>query len=281
MARRVVRHPAISPAAMARAKTATVLKRDASSAKEASLQRALAAYQEALASNEVLSVREAARRFNVPKTSLQERINGRRSILESNSERSWLDDTESKVIVDELIHSAAQGFPDTKRHLRRRVNAVIQDKLGDPSFHVGENWVDRWLEKWGKSLSTYWSTSLDAVHSRALNPEVVHDYFQKVQETISKYKIDPDCLWTMDESGFIFGHACKTRVIGQAGNRVQHSQRDGSRETATVIPLISAAGACMPPCVIFKGQKLNTLWSEPENNPLGCPYVPIFCTEHH
>jgi hypothetical protein len=266
---------------MVRAKTKTVLKREASKAKEELLQHALVAYQEALASNEVLSVREAAQRFNVPKTSLQERINGRRPITESNAERSWLDDTESEVIVGELIHSAAQGFPDTKNHLRRRVNAVIQDKLGDPSFHVGEKWVDRWLEKWGKYLSTYWSTSLDAVRARALNPGVIQDYFQKVQETISKYKIDPDCLWTMDESSFIFGHACKTRVIGEAGNRIQHSQRDGSRETATVMPLISAAGACMPPCVIFKGQKLNSLWSEPVNNPLECPYVLILGMEHH
>ena len=123
--------------------------------------------------------------------------------------------------------------------------------------------------------------SLDTVCTRALNPEVVNDYFQKVQETILKYNIDPDHLWTMDELSFVFGHAYKTRVIGQAGNWVQHSQRDGSRESATVMPLISAARACMPPCVIFKGQKLNSLWSELENNPLECPYVLIFCIKHH
>ena len=120
-----------------------------------SFQCALAAYQEALASNEALSVHEAAQCFNVPKSSLQQHINGQRSKLESNVEKSWLNDTESKVIVDELIHSDAQGFPDTKHHLCRRVNAVIQDKLGDPSFHVGKKWVDQWLEKWGKWLSTY------------------------------------------------------------------------------------------------------------------------------
>jgi len=59
----------------------------------------------------------------------------------------------------------------------------------------------------------------------------------------------------MDESSFAFGCICKTRVIGQAGNWVQHSQREGNLETATIMPLISAAGACMPPCVIFKGQQ--------------------------
>jgi len=172
--------------------------------------------------------------------------------------------------VKDLIHSAQQGFPDTKRHLCGRVNAVIQDKLGDPSFCVGENWVDRWLEKWGKWLSTYWSTSLDTVHARALNPHVVQDYFEKVQQTILQYSISPECMWTMDESSFTFGRACKTRVIGQTGEQVQHSLQDGNRETATLMVLISTAGACMPPCVIFQGQKLNSIWSELENNPLQC-----------
>ena len=55
--------------------------------------------------------------------------------------------------MKDLIYSAQQGFPDAKRHLHGRVNAVIQDKLGDRSFHVGENWVDCRLEKWGKSIS--------------------------------------------------------------------------------------------------------------------------------
>ena len=266
---------------MVHAKTAAVIKREASNAKEVHLQHALAAYQEALLSNEVLSVREAACCFNVPRTTLQECINGQRCVLELNSEKSLLSDAESEVIVKDFIYSAQQGFPDTKHHLCGRVNAVIQDKLGDPSFHVGENWVDCLLEKWGKWISTYWSTSLDTVHARALNPHVIQDYFEKVQQTILQYSIGPECLWTMDESSFTFGCACKTRVIGQTGEQVQHSLQDGNRETATLMVLISATGARMPPCVIFQGQKLNSIWSELENNPLQCLYVLSSCLEYH
>ena len=100
----MVGHSAISPLAMTWAKTSNALKRDASNAREAPLQCALAAYQEVLASDEVLSVCEAAQCFNVPKTSLQEHINEWRSILESNAKRSWLND-----IMGELIHSATQA----------------------------------------------------------------------------------------------------------------------------------------------------------------------------
>ena len=74
------------------------------------------------------------------------------------------------------------------------------------------------------------------VCARALNPSIVEDYFQKLGETISKHRIDPDCLWSMDETSIAFGHVCKTRVIGHAGNHVQLSQRDGNRETATLMP---------------------------------------------
>lgn len=66
-----------------RTKTATVIKREASNAEGVQLQCALAAYQEALLSNDVLSVCEAARRFNVPKTTLQERFNGQSVLLSS------------------------------------------------------------------------------------------------------------------------------------------------------------------------------------------------------
>src|SRR5260370_6084794 len=252
------------------AKATVVHKREASNAKEASLQLALAAYQEALMSDTLLSVWEAACCFNVSKMTLQAHINGRRRLLETSYNRSWVTDAESKVIVDELICLAEQGFLDSKRHLCGRVNAIIQEKLGDPSFNVGEKWVDRWLQRWGKWLSTYWSTSLDTVRARALNPHVVHDYFQKVKKTLSEYSIEPDCLWTMDEMRCAFGQAGKIMVIGQAGKQVQHSQQDGNWETATLMPLISAAGVCMLPCVIFKGKKMNSIWLEPVNNPLGC-----------
>src|SRR5260370_2069031 len=106
MGRKVAGHPANSPSAMVCAKTTRVHKREASDAKEALLQHALVAYQQALMSNAVLSIREVACCFNVSKTTLQACINGQRCILKSNSDKSWLADAKSEVIVNELICSA-------------------------------------------------------------------------------------------------------------------------------------------------------------------------------
>src|SRR5258708_13408040 len=105
MGRKVAGHPANSPSAMVRTKTTRVHKREASDAKEASLQHALAAYQEALMSDAVLSIREVARRFNVSKTTLQPHINGRSCILESNPHKSRLPPPALERLVTQLIRS--------------------------------------------------------------------------------------------------------------------------------------------------------------------------------
>src|SRR5260370_30473520 len=102
---------------MPRKKATAVHKREASNTKEALLQLALTAYQEALMSNTTLSVWEVACRFNVSKTTLQACINGRKCLLEFNANKSWLTDAKSEVIMNKLIQSAEQGFPDTKHHL--------------------------------------------------------------------------------------------------------------------------------------------------------------------
>jgi len=98
-------------------KTKALIKQETSKAKEGHLQAAVLAYETALKSNEILSIRQVAQHFQVPCSTLQHCISSHRFILEANAEKSWLADEESKVLVDFLIKAAGQGFPDTKCHL--------------------------------------------------------------------------------------------------------------------------------------------------------------------
>jgi predicted NAD-dependent protein-ADP-ribosyltransferase YbiA (DUF1768 family) len=76
---------------MTHAKAATVLKREASKARMCQSSVHWQHIKGHLMANALLSV---------PKPHLEQR-----SILESNAERSWLDDAENEVIVNKLIHS--------------------------------------------------------------------------------------------------------------------------------------------------------------------------------
>ncbi|KIK21791.1 hypothetical protein PISMIDRAFT_79259, partial [Pisolithus microcarpus 441] len=69
-----------------------------------------------------------------------------------------------------------------------------------------------------------------------------------------------------DETGFQPGGGIKEWVLGPAGAKIQHQQRDGNHENVTVMVTICADGEELPPTVIYKGQHFLTEWHQ--NNTL-------------
>ena len=61
------------------------------------------------------------------------------------------------------------------------------------------------------------------------------------------------------------------KVIGIAKKQAQASLKDKSRESVTLIPLISAAGHYYPPTIIFKGKQIRGKDNPP--SPLGAKWV--------
>jgi len=108
---------------------------------------------------------------------------------------------------------------------------------------------------------------LTTVQGGALNQGVVDDWFELLQATITNYGIEQDCIFGMDETCcFLDKSTHKSRHIGSAGQARQMALRDEVRETATLIPIISAAGKVFQPTVIFQAMLLRGKDSWP--NPL-------------
>ena len=242
---------------------ATIPKSDA----EISLDNAVKFYTTQVETGGAISYRACAARFGVNRETLRQRIAGRKSRREAGYDMAWFTAEEDQVLINFFIEIAESGFPDTKKYLRERINTLLRAKKGDPTFSIGVNWVDRWLARHKDQLKKYWNTSLDHHRANAVNPTTITDYFSKLHKVLNEHAIEPDCLWSMDETGLQFNHTPKKRVIGQAGKHQQHSIHHGSREFATIIPLISAAGVCPPPTVIFQGVQMNTTWTG-QGNPL-------------
>jgi hypothetical protein len=73
-----------------------------------------------------------------------------------------------------------------------------------------------------------------------------------------EFSIAPELLLAMDKSNtFINKSTRRFKVIGIANKRAQASLKDENRESVTLIPLISTAGHCYPPTIIFKGKQIR------------------------
>ncbi|KLO14845.1 DDE-domain-containing protein, partial [Schizopora paradoxa] len=110
------------------------------------------------------------------------------------------------------------------------------------------------------------SSPLERARAQAANPANNKVFYDLLESVITEHNIEPDCIFAMDETGFMPGRACTSKVIGKAGNRSQHSTESGNRNNITVLPVICADGTSIPPLVIFQGKAFSVNWLQ--NNPL-------------
>jgi len=85
---------------------------------------------------------------------------------------------------------------------------------------------------------------------------------------VTDYGIEQDCIFSMDETCcFLDKCTQKTHHIGSASAHQQLALWNEVRETATMIPIISASGMVFPPTVIFQGSLLRKkeTWENPLN----------------
>ncbi|CAK5274064.1 unnamed protein product [Mycena citricolor] len=76
-------------------------------------------------------------------------------------------------------------------------------------------------------------------------------------------RVEPDCIYGMDESGFPTGYTGKERVVGTRGTKTQHKQGGASRQNITTLVTIRGDGKMVvPPMVIFPGANFQSSWNK-------------------
>ncbi|KAF8551421.1 hypothetical protein OG21DRAFT_1417964, partial [Imleria badia] len=73
----------------------------------------------------------------------------------------------------------------------------------------------------------------------AVNEHTNSAWFNLLGNTIQTHKIEHNCVWAADETGFQPGGGLSQQVIGAAKKQVQHQQHDGNQENITVMVTIS------------------------------------------
>jgi len=102
---------------------------------------------------------------------------------------------------------------------------------------------------------------------------VVNEYTHRNYFETLKYVLDtgddgglllPENIYGSDKSGFQTGEGLLNwKVVGPAGQQIQHQQKTGNQENITVMVMICAdSSSAVPPVVIFKGTKYFVEWKQ-------------------
>jgi hypothetical protein len=161
------------------------------------------------------------------------------------------------VLVDWVKVMGRRGIPLTA--------TAITDYVADIVGHaVGESWVRRFKAR-HPELKVKWSSTLEKCRAASLNPTLVNEFYNLLEETINMYNIPAENIYNMDEKGIQLGIGQKVKAFVDRDQKDVYSIQDGNRELVTVIETVSADGSCLQPSVIFQGKRRDLEWGR--NNP--------------
>ena len=211
----------------------------------------------------MLSLRQAAKDFDVPRSTLTGQFNGTHTRKEAHEREQKLQPAQEEVLVKWIKVMGQRGVPLTPGALLDYASEICDGP-------VGSSWGKRFMAR-HPELKIKWTTSLQQCRAHALNPTVVAEYFKILAEVINEHQIPIENIYNMDEKGIQLGVGKRVAAIIDRDQKNAFQVEDGNRELVTIIETICADGTALHPSVIFQGKRRNLEWGR--QNPCNARYV--------
>lgn len=206
----------------------------------------------------------AARMYNVPRSTLHDRVSGKVEHGKNPGPEPYLSAAEEKEFANFLVDVAKAGYGKTRQQVRNIAGMTARDKGKIESSKVSHGWFRRFLQR-QPHLSYRRGDPTANVRMNCLTEEAISDYFEllKAELTSNELMNSPNRIYNVDETGICLdGHA--PRVVALKGQKKVRYRTSGNKNQVTVIACVSASGQCIPPFVIFDAKRLNQDWRKGE-----------------
>ena len=154
-----------------------------------------------------LSVRRAAVQYDIPSSTLHDRISGK---VSGAGPPHYLDEEEERELVKFLLGCAEVGYPKTVKEVRAMVDKTVAKKqhqnIGSTA-PVSHGWWEK-FQKRHQELSLHSSETLSQKRAVAVSPAVLNKYFDLLEDTVKGNDLHkrPALIFNCDESGFPLVH---------------------------------------------------------------------------
>ena len=101
-----------------------------------------------------------------------------------------------------------------------------------PPTRMGKNWLDHFVQQHHARIQQLWSFSPEPAHGWAVNEHTNSAWFNLPDNTIQTHKIECNCIWAANETGFQPGRGLSRQVIGAAKNKFSISNVMETKKTS-------------------------------------------------
>lgn len=196
-----------------------------------------------------MSVRQAAQLYQVPKSTLGDRISGRVLPGATSGPPSYLTCEEEEELVNFLCRVAQIGHGRTRLEVIAIVERVLSCR--GISRTVTTGWWTSFIGRHPK-LALRTPATLSLARASASDHGILDNYFDELESTLEVNElVDKPCLvFNMDETGMPLDPK-PLKVITWRGHKKPSQISSGVKSQITVVGCVSAGGQCLPPMVIW------------------------------
>src|SRR5450432_829231 len=212
---------------------------------------------EAIRTSKKLSRRKAAKIYNIPETTLRDRMNGRTTLSERRPAVQKLTEMEEEIIVQYIFDRDSRGFSPRLTDVEDMANYLLDARRAK---HVGKLWAHRFVAR-RPELKTRFNCVYDFQRALCEDPELIGAWFRLVENMRAKYGVVDSDFYNFDETGFMMGQICPGMVVTRADRRGRvKGVQLGNWEWATAIVCINGEGWSIPPFLVVQGVNHLTNW---------------------
>lgn len=176
---------------------------------------------------------QAASEYNIPPTTLRDRLHGAQSRRAAHAHQQLLSNAEEGILVSWAVRLASFNLPVRTDFLTFMALKILRKR--DPTKHsIGKNWLTGFFDR-HPEIKAKLSRRMDRQRKRVEDPKIINDFYRKLFYLTDKYgPFEPEFVLNFDEKGFLLGQGSRQRVIVSTMTREAHQLQDGSREFVTV-----------------------------------------------
>ena len=207
-------------------------------------------------------LREAARDFDVPITTLKRRVDGLVEVDARPGPSTVLTKQEEDRLCEYCLIMADMGFGLTIENVRTVAYRLAEASGRSHPFQnriAGRDWYEAFTKR-HPQLSLRKPEALSYARAKNASVEVVDDFFAKLAAVYSRLGLlnRPMQIYNADETGISKVHSPKMKIVARRGQKTVWSLTSGERgRTHTILICCSAAGYCIPPLIIFPRVRMN------------------------
>ena len=224
-----------------------------------------------------MMVREAAKIFGVPRSTLHDHVSGKHTSIGSGGPTTLaLKDEQEIVVTCQIL--AEMGFGLTRQIVERVVRDYVQENgitTPFPDDIPGKDWWHRFKKRW-PCLTERKPQHLSKRRAEAANESTITTFFDNMEKAFTENGLDPSNptnaqrIWNCDETAFCMS-STSGKLLCKRGVNALHEVGGGSgREYTTVHVCCSANGERLPPFILYKGKNLYQRWMQ--GGPAGAVY---------